>query len=119
MFLSHHIKGGKNAETKRPYSHLEDSPSVGQGKDFTAAQKKKILEENKKRNEGVLRDDETGEELVVSQKSKKGVKPPQNEAQVDHIDAKTPKDPDVTPGSNSYKNAQVLSRKNNRTKSNN
>ena len=55
----------------------------------------------------------------MSKKSKKGVKPPDNEAQIDHIDAKTPKDSNVTPGSNSYKNAQVLSRKNNRAKSNN
>ena len=79
----------------------------------------KIIEENKKRNGGILRDDTTGEELVLPKKSKKGIKPPDNEAQIDHIDAKQPKESDATPGSNSYKNAQVLSRKNNREKSNN
>jgi len=109
----------KNVTQKRPYSHLKDAPNVGKGKDYTASQKKKIYEENRKINNGILRDDTTGEELVMPKKSKKGVKPPRNEAQIDHIDAKIPKNSSSTPGSNSYKNAQVLSRKNNRTKSNN
>jgi len=112
--------GGDVVKTveKGPYSHLKDPKSVGEGKDFTAAQKKKIYEENKKRNNGILRDDETGEALVPSKKSQKGVKPPQNEAQVDHIIPKKPRTPEQKPGTNSYSNAQVLSRKNNREKSN-
>ncbi|TYQ27274.1 RHS repeat-associated core domain-containing protein [Pseudanabaena sp. UWO310] len=101
-----------------PYSHLQDSPSVGAGKDFTAAQKRKILEENRSRNGGELRDDDTDELLVPSQKSIKGITPPQNEAQVDHIIPKNPADPDVSAGTNSYKNAKVISRANNRAKSN-
>lgn len=52
----------------------------------------------------------SGEELVKPSKSKKGVTPPENEWQIDHID---PKD---NGGSNSYSNAQVLSRKENRAK---
>ncbi|WP_293313893.1 putative Ig domain-containing protein [Microcoleus sp. PH2017_08_TRC_O_A] len=101
-----------------PYDHLPDHPTVAPGKDFTAAQKKKIYEENKKRNGGVLRDDETGEILVPPQKNKPGVTPPSNEAQVDHLMPKTPADPSVTPGSNSYQNARLISRARNRAKSN-
>ena len=105
-------------DPNHPYKHLEDSKNVGAGKDFTAAQKKKIYETNRERNNGLLKDDDTGEVLVEAQKSKKGVAPPQNEAQVDHIIPKIPDDPNVLPGSNSYKNAKVISRKRNRAKSN-
>ena len=35
----------------RPYAHLEDGPTVGLGKDFTELQKRRMLEENRKRNE--------------------------------------------------------------------
>ncbi|MDS4026629.1 MAG: HNH endonuclease domain-containing protein [Candidatus Contendobacter sp.] len=97
---------------KGPYSHLEDPPDVGPYNDFTADQKRAILDENRKRNGGVLRDDDTGEELVPSQKSRKGVTPPENEAQVDHVYPKS------KGGTNSYKNAKVISRKRNREKSN-
>ncbi|WP_082067343.1 contractile injection system protein, VgrG/Pvc8 family [Paenibacillus terrae] len=95
-----------------PYSHLKDSKHVGPGKDFTAAQKKKIIEENMKRNGEVVKSDDTGQILTKPQKSKKGVTPDPNEWQIDHI---IPRDKD---GSNSYSNAQVLSRKENRDKSN-
>jgi hypothetical protein len=94
-----------------PYGHLKDHPSVGPGKDFTQAQKRKIREENRKRNGGILLDDETGEELVEPQQSVKGVTPPDNEAQIDH---NWPKSKD---GSNSYNNARVRSRANNIAKS--
>jgi len=94
---------------------LEDPPDVGPGKDFTAAQKKRIIEENKKMNNGQVKSDDqndvAGSDLVKPSKSKKGVTPPENEWQIDHIDAK------ANGGSNSYSNAQVLSRKQNRMKS--
>src|SRR5262249_43041604 len=50
-------RGGK-------YGHLEDGPTVGPDKDFTAAQKRRILKENQDNGDGVIRDDRSGEELV-------------------------------------------------------
>jgi len=83
------------------------------GKVFTQSQKREIFESNKLKNEGVLRSDKSGIDLVASKKSTKGVTPPNNEAQVDHIV------PRSKGGTNTRDNAQVLSRKENRTKSNN
>jgi hypothetical protein len=93
-----------------PYSNLEDSANVGPGKNFTATQKNKIIEENMNRNYGAVKSDLSGDVLVKPSKSQKGVTPPENEWQIDHIN---PKDKG---GSNSYSNAQVLSRKENRAK---
>jgi Pretoxin HINT domain len=106
-------------DPSRPYSNIPDPPNVGLGKDFTRAQKKKIYEENLLKNGGELRSDTTGELLVKPTKSQKGVTPPRNEAQLDHIDPKIPSDPLATPGSNSNSNARLISREENRIKSNN
>jgi RHS repeat-associated protein len=102
-----------------PYSNLADSAGVGPGKLFTQAQKANIYEQNMANNAGVLRSDLDGQALVAPSKSQAGVTPPSNEAQVDHIIPRNPADPTVQPGSNSYKNAQVLSREQNIDKSNN
>ncbi|MRG92965.1 hypothetical protein [Polyangium spumosum] len=90
-----------------PYSHLEDHSSVGPGKDYTKAQKRRFLSENEARNGGALKDDRTGEPLVRPQKHQKGVSPPENEAHVDH------RQPRSKGGPNSAANAEVRSRLNN------
>jgi hypothetical protein len=100
----------KPAQTARPYSHLKDHRSVGPGKDFTTRQREKILEANRARNGGVLRDDVTGELLVQPTQSRKGVTPDPMEAQVDHVF------PKAEGGSNSFSNARVRARKHNAEK---
>jgi RHS repeat-associated protein len=96
-----------------PYANLEDHPSAGPGKDFTQAQKRNILNANREKNGGTLLSDESGTQAGAPQQSKKGITPPSNEAQVDHIEPKS------KGGSNSYKNAQVLTREENLKKSDN
>jgi hypothetical protein len=108
----------ENVVKKGPYSHLGDPGNVRPGNDFTALQKKNIYDANRKANNGVLKSDISGKELVSPQKSVKGVTPPKNEAQIDHITPRNPLDPNIYPGTNSYGNAQVLSREENRLKSN-
>ena len=103
---------GSGSETG-PYAYLEDEPTVGAGKDFTAAQKQKMLEENMKRNGGVVKSDNPNDYydvLTKPKKSMKGVTPEPNEWQFDHI---KPKDQG---GTNSYSNCQIVSRKHNREK---
>ena len=100
-------KGAGNAQ---PYSHLQDSKSVGTGKNFTKTQKANIIAENIKKNGGVVKSDASGQILSKPQKSQSSVKPNPKEWQVDHITSKK------KGGSNSYSNAQVLSRKENRAK---
>ena len=104
---------GQEDNIDRPYAHLKDSPTVGPGKNFTAAQKRKMIEENKKRNGGKVKSDNPNDyyvELKQPKKSMKGVTPEPDEWQFDHI---IPKDKG---GSNSYSNCQIVSRKYNRKK---
>jgi filamentous hemagglutinin len=77
-----------------------------------------MYQQNLQTNGGTLRDDEDGQELVVARKSQRGVTPPPNEAQIDHIIPRNPRNPDVTPGSNSYSNARIVARVRDRDKSN-
>ncbi len=101
-----------------PYSGLVDPPTVGPGKNFTAAQKTNIYKMNMERNGGILKSDFDGQPLIMPQKSMSGVTPPSNEAQIDHITPKNPASPTIFSGLNSYSNAQVLSRLQNLLKSN-
>lgn len=78
-----------------------------------------LYQQNMDRNNGVLRSDLDGQELVLPQKSQAGVTPPSNEAQIDHIVPRKPADPNAPVGTNSYSNGQILSREQNRRQSNN
>ncbi len=82
------------------------------GAKFSQSTKNSVLSANEAQNGGVLKSAESGQELVKAQKSQKGVRPPDNEAHVDH------KIPRSKGGTNSPENAQVLSRKENLAKGN-
>lgn len=95
-----------------PLDYSKIAPqNVKNGADFTRATKRKIYELNKETHDGYLVSDQDGTILVEPQKSKSGVKPSPYEAQVDHIK------PRAKGGDNSGRNARVLSRKQNRDKS--
>jgi hypothetical protein len=104
--------GHGHVPTGGPYSHLPDHPSVGAGKDFTQTQRKKILEENKRAHGGRITSDGSGRPTVPGSRHTKGVTPPSNEAHIDHIVPKS------KGGSNSYSNAQILTREENLKKGN-
>ena len=90
------------------YSDLVDHPSVGSGKNFTANQKNNLRAKNLEHNNGHLRSDEDGTFLVSPQQG--GSNPLQ--AEVDHIV------PRSKGGSNSYRNARVISKQQNNKKGN-
>jgi hypothetical protein len=85
---------------------------AGTGKLFTRKDKREAIAENRAKNNGELRSDQSGELLVPSKQSQKGVTPPHNEAQVDHII------PVSHGGGRSPENRQVLGRRENAVKSN-
>lgn len=82
------------------------------GKDFTEKTKREIISENKEKNNGTNTCEDCGTQTVDSKKSEKGVSPPGNETQVDHIDPKS------EGGDGAKPNGQVLCRDCNTKKSN-
>lgn len=86
-----------------PYANLEDPPNVGPFKQFTSDQKARIIAENRQRNDGALRSDKGGGELVLASRRSRGVPVDPNEVNIDHIF------PRSKGGFNSFANAQVLS----------
>ena len=98
--------GYSNLDAKHPNMKHQS------GADYDQTRKTEILNENRARNNGQLRSDKTGKLLEQPQKSARGVKPPSNEAQVDHIV------PRSNGGANSFENAQVIERSSNIAKSN-
>ena len=94
------------------YSNVFNPRNVGPGKNFTKKQKQEILQANMDANGGVLKSDGDGRILNPPQKSLKGQKADMNQAEVDHIEAKS------KGGTNHTYNAQVLSKEENLRKSN-
>jgi len=116
--LSSAVKQGlqdwsSSAIKKVDYSSIKNPVDVGPGKNFTLRQKQDALELNKAANGGVVRSDLSGIILTKPQKSQRGVTPDINEWQFDHI---TPKS---CGGTNCSSNLQILSRQENRFKSDN
>ena len=112
-YHTYHVSGlGVLVHNAGDYSNLKDSKYVGEGKKFTKAQKRQIIQENMRRNGGKIKSDMSGKELVPATQIKLNVTPDPLEVQIDHIK------PRSSGGSNSYSNAQVLSREENIFKSN-
>ncbi len=109
---------GSRLPIKRPYAHLKDPPNVREGAPFTPKQKQAMAAENMRRNRGNLRADDTREAMVPTQQSRRGVTPPRNEAAVDHINPRNPANPNTPRGTNSYRNARMVTRETNQDKSN-
>jgi RHS repeat-associated protein len=105
------VGGGKGGGGK--YSNLPEPKNVGAGKKFTQTQKANMLEANRQANGGVLRSDLSGKKLDNPVQSKKGVKANMNQAEVDHMKAKS------KGGTNSNSNAQILSKQENLKKRDN
>jgi hypothetical protein len=100
------------AAKKTDYSHIADPKNLDASTKPTPRQVREMKEANRAQNGGTLRDDVTGEEMVDSAKSERGVTPPPNEAQVDHV---IPVD---AGGTRTQKNLELRTQYNNRLKSN-
>jgi len=89
------------------YTNLPPPRTIAPGKEATRMQKREIREANRQANGGNLRSDEDGEPLVEPQPHRKGVRPPDNEAHVDHVQSR------ANDGDNGYGNLRLISRKRN------
>ena len=92
------------------YSSLKPPKNVAASTKPTARQVADMKAANRAHNDGVLRSDLDGEVLVDSGKSKSGVTPPPNSAEIDHIK------PVDKGGTRDFENLQILGKKQNREK---
>jgi hypothetical protein len=102
----------QSEDKKGTYGHLKEPKNVGEGKKTTPAQRKRILEENKKQNDGELTSDGDGRKLNPPKKNEKGESADMNQAEIDHVNARS------KGGSNSNNNLRVLSKEENLKKGN-
>ena len=107
-YHTYHVSGlGVLVHNAGDCSNLKDSKYVGEGKSLQRLKKRQIIQENMRRNGGKIKSDMSGKELVPATQSKLNVTPDPLEVQIDHIK------PRSSGESNSYSNAQVLSREEN------
>ena len=109
-----HLATGNNYGNgaKGKYDDVPNPKNVGDGKSTTSTQRKNILEENKRQNNGVMKSDGDGRNLNPPSKNVKGKKVDMNQAEVDHMKPKS------KGGSNDNSNLQVLSKEENLKKGN-
>ncbi|WP_236582406.1 hypothetical protein [Sphingobacterium spiritivorum] len=103
----------KEEGKKGDYSHLKEPRKVDEGKETTKAQRQRILEENKKQNDGELVSDGDGRKLNPPKANKRGEPADMNQAEVDHKQSKK------NNGTNSNSNMRVRSKEENLKKSSN
>jgi hypothetical protein len=108
----HALFSGPKWKGKTDYSHIPNPKNLNASTRPTPRQVREMKAANRAHNGGVLRSDATGKVMQDSAKSKSGVTPPSNEAQVDHMTAVS------KGGTRAQSNLQLLTRKENRTKSN-
>ena len=101
------IDAGTDAAKAGKYSEVPNPRNAGTGKKFTQKQKAEILQANMNANGGVLRSDGDGRVLNMPKRNIKGQKADMNQAEVDHVKARS------KGGSNKSNNAQVLSKEEN------
>ena len=106
------VKDKNSTASTTNYSNVPDPKNAGDGKKTTQSQRKKLLEENKKQNNGELKSDGDGRKLDSPSKNVKGQKANMNQAEVDHIN------PRSKGGSNKNTNLRVISKEENLTKGN-
>jgi len=110
--------GAGLAEMTDTMVNADDLPKVGSyggdraGEPFTPGGKKEVVQQNAQQNGGRVVCENCGCDTVPAKQSQKGVTPPQNEAQVDHVH------PESQGGNGSPDNGQVLCRECNLDKSN-
>ena len=106
------VDAGTDAAKAGKYSEVPNPRNAGTGKKFTQKQKAEILQANMNANGGVLRSDGDGRVLNMPKRNIKGQKADMNQAEVDHVKARS------KGGSNKSNNAQVLSKEENLKKYN-